>query len=219
MNTVIIILLKCLSDNSKIWSPHESILLSIAFVILIHVVSSCAWLFLTVCRHYIWKLICKNNWDLRWCFSPERIYDGFSQEREAPAEITAVQLNEDSNSTTVHAIDFLLTLPSRLATLWGSNPKQGDLPAPFCKSLTPNSVPYVGKLTLPATLSWSTKLSSQKPCWWSRLISFKQEFGWHSERAGQFLSVISKLRSYMADGKCSRKPLDRERIKLWCTKM
>ena len=48
MSTVIIILLKSLSDNSKIWSPHGSILLSIAFVILIHVVSSCAWLFLSV---------------------------------------------------------------------------------------------------------------------------------------------------------------------------
>ena len=48
MNTVIIILLKSLSDNSKIWSPQGSILLSIAVVILTHVVSSCAWLFLAV---------------------------------------------------------------------------------------------------------------------------------------------------------------------------
>lgn len=45
MNTVIIILLKCLSDNSKIWSPHESILLSIAFVILIHVLFLCLVIF------------------------------------------------------------------------------------------------------------------------------------------------------------------------------
>lgn len=151
MNTVIIILLKSLSDNSKIWSPQGSILLSIAVVILTHVVSSCAWLFLAV------DIIFENSFvEIIETQDVVFLQRGFMMasprnQKQWQTEITAVQLNEYSNSTTVHAIYFFLTLPSRFAALWGSNPKQGDLPAPFCRSLTPNSIPYVGKLTLPAT--------------------------------------------------------------------